>query len=61
MYSNDKNKNTIVWKKITTFFKRHAYHMYHSIPLTSCDYLKKISIQINVASDEGNSRNEIGH
>ena len=26
-----------------------------------CDYLKKISIQINVATDEGNSRNEIGH
>ena len=24
------------------------------------DYLKKISIQINVATDEGNSRNEIG-
>ena len=27
----------------------------------SCDYLKKISIQINVATDEGNNRNEIGH
>ena len=24
------------------------------------DYLKKILIQINVATDEGNSRNEIG-
>ena len=31
------------------------------IPLHSCDHLKKISIQINVATDEGNSRNEIGH
>ena len=27
----------------------------------SRDYLKKISIQINVATDEGNGRNEIGH
>ena len=24
----------------------------------SCDYLKKTSIKINVATDEGNSRNE---
>ena len=31
------------------------------IPLHSCDYLKKISIKINVATDEGNSRNKIGH
>ena len=29
--------------------------------ISSCDYLKKISIKINVATDEGNSRNEIGH
>ena len=35
--------------------------MYQFIPLDSCDYLKKISIKINVATDEGNSRNEIGH
>ena len=26
-----------------------------------CYYLKKISIQIDVATDEGNSQNEIGH
>ena len=34
-----------------------------SIPLHSCDYIKKISIKIkiNMATDEGNSRNEIGH
>ena len=32
-----------------------------SIPLHSCDYIQKISIKINVATDEGNSRNEIGH
>ena len=31
------------------------------VPLHSRDYLKKISIQINVATDEGNGRNEIGH
>ena len=35
--------------------------MYPFIPLHSCDYLKKTSIKINVATDEGNSRNEIEH
>ena len=30
------------------------YHMCQFIPLHSCDYLKKISIKINVATDEGN-------
>ena len=29
--------------------------------LLSCDYLKKISIKINVATNEGNSRNETCH
>ena len=33
--------------------------MYQLIPLHSCDYLKKISIKTNVATDEGNSRNEM--
>ena len=33
--------------------------MYQISPLHSCDYLNKISIQIKVATDEGNSRNEI--
>ena len=28
-------------------------------PPHSCDYLKKISIKINVATDEGDTRNEI--
>ena len=28
-------------------------------PLHSCDYLKKLSIQTNVATDDGNSRNEM--
>ena len=27
-------------------------------PLHSCEYLEKISIKINVANDEGNSRNK---
>ena len=27
------------------------------IPLDPCDYLKKISIKINMVPDEGNSRN----
>ena len=31
------------------------------MPLQSCDYLKKISFKRNVATDEGNSQNEIGH
>ena len=30
-------------------------------PLHLRDYLKKTSIKINVATDEGNSRNEVGH
>ena len=35
--------------------------MYQIIPLHSRDYFKKTSIKINVATDEGNSRNEIKH
>ena len=35
------------------------YHMYQLIPLHSCDYLNKISIKTNVATDEGNSWNEM--
>ena len=35
------------------------YHMYQIIPLRSCDYLYKVTIEINVVTDEGNSRNEI--
>ena len=35
--------------------------MYQIIPLHSRDYLKKTSIKINVATDESNSRNEIGN
>ena len=35
--------------------------MYRIIPLQSRDYLKKTSIEINVATDEGNSQNEIEH
>ena len=35
--------------------------VYIYIYIQSCDYLKKISTKIKVATDEGNSRNEIGH
>ena len=35
--------------------------MYQIIPLHSRDYLKKILVEANVATDEGNSRNEIEH
>ena len=34
------------------------YLIYQFIPLHSCDYLYKISIKRDVATDEGNSRNE---
>ena len=37
------------------------YPMYQLILLRSCNYLRKISIKINVATDEDNSRNEIRH
>ena len=35
--------------------------MYQFNPLHSFDYLKKISIKINVATGQGNSGIEIGH
>ena len=35
--------------------------MYEFILLHSCDNLKKISIKMNVVTDEGNSQNEIWH
>ena len=35
--------------------------MYQLIPLHSCDYLKKLSIRVNVATDKGNDRNEMWH
>ena len=37
------------------------YIYIYIIPLHSCDYLNKISIKTNVATDEGNSRNEMWH
>ena len=33
--------------------------MYQFIPLNSCNYLKKISININVETDEDKIRNEM--
>ena len=47
---------------IYSYFKESfsdEYHMYQFISLHSCDYLNKTSIKINVATDEGNSRNEM--
>ena len=35
------------------------YHMYQFIPLHLCNDLKEILIKLNVATDEGNIRNEI--
>ena len=37
----------------------NIYTLYTTLPLHSCDYLNKISIKANVATDEGNSRNEM--
>ena len=34
-------------------------YVYQLIPLYSCDYLNKNSMKTNVATDEGNSRNEM--
>ena len=34
------------------------YHIYQFIPLQICDYLCKISLKANVATDKGNGRNE---
>ena len=45
-----------------SYFKKSLsdeYHMYLLIPLHSCDYLNKISMKTNVATDEGNSRKEM--
>ena len=35
--------------------------MYDFIPLYSRDYLQKVLVKINVATDEGNSLNEMWH
>ena len=35
------------------------YGICHVIPLHSCDYLYKVSIKINMATDEGSNRNKI--
>ena len=35
------------------------YHLYQLIKLHSCDYLNKNSMKTKVATDEGNSRNEM--
>ena len=35
-------------------------YMVFEVSLSVCDYLYKISIKINVTTDEGNSQNTIG-
>ena len=37
----------------------YIYLIYIYIYMCVCDYLKKLSIQINVVTDKGNSRNEM--
>ena len=46
--------------KILYIYKMVKIQQKNVYILHSCDHLKKISIKINVATDEGNSRNEIG-
>ena len=48
-----------IYMNIYIYICMYIYILY--IYIHSRDYLKKISIQINVATDEGNGRNEIGH
>ena len=43
-------------KNVVGFIMPYMY-----ICIYTYDYLKKISIKINVATDEGNNRNEIEH
>ena len=50
-----KSNSLMLRKRKTTIIKFFIYIMY---PQHSCDYLKKISIKTNMATDEGNSRNE---
>ena len=64
--------NRIQWKWVQMplgpsfycYFKESfsgEYIMYQVIPLHSCDYLNRLSIKINLLTDEGKSRNEIRH
>ena len=51
-----------LWTTFYSYFEESfsgECHIYQLITLHSCDYLKRLSIQINVATDEGNSRNEM--
>ena len=52
------------WPTFYSYFKESfsgECHMYQVIPLHSCDYLKKLLIKTNMATDEGKSWNGIGH
>ena len=45
-----------------SYFKEYfsgEQHMYQFVPLHSCDYVKKISIKLNLSTEKGNSLNEI--
>ena len=55
--------SVVVVSNLYSYFQETSgeYHMYQLIPLCSFDYPDKTSIKINVATDEGNGRNEIWH
>ena len=44
-----------------SLYMKMSENINESTRYLKCDYLKKTSIKIIVATDEGNSRNEIGH
>ena len=47
-------------RTFSSYFKESVsgeYHIYQLIPLHSCDYLKKTSIKVNMATEEGKQLN----
>ena len=68
MTKNLKSRYDKMLKYVTVLWCRHEGGQLKKkffenlfLPLHARDYLKKTSVKINVATDEGNSRNEIGH
>ena len=51
----------IIYMKHNIYIYNIYIYIYIYKPLHSHDYLKKIPVKTNVATEEGNSRNEIGH
>ena len=60
---SEEKKLVFHWKKNSYFTFTYFFVLVLTFisSLHSRDYLKKTSIKLNVATDEGNSRNEIEH